>query len=193
MALWNGSNKKDVNLVCKDIVANQMCSSYFRYISATPGWLEDNCASTLLEQSLFDLICVGRQDKHYGPILVQFVEYATPEAITDRIFHALLTLSNAVREDIIVCLSHKLLCPRQLKTLCATDVTFECYYTLAIYQYQHPECSVSDLHETINNFRDSKFGAQLPYLLKEISSSASDNIEKRQLITDYFIQNGCHF
>lgn len=172
------------NTVIADIIENRYNSVYFPLLSENPDWLEENCTVVLSEQLLFELVCLGKNDERYTPILGQFVEYATPEAITDRVFHGLLSFPEAVREEMVIRLSHKSLRPQQLKILCATDVTFECYYTLAIYQYSSPECDVSDLQETVCKFRASKFGDQLPLLLEEVALYRTDCMEKLSFIHD---------
>lgn len=189
MALQNGFNKVDVNLVCEDIVANKMRSCYFKILSEMPDWLEEHGISDLLEQPLFNLICVGKHNARYARILTQFVDYAMPDVITDSVFNALMKLPKGMRDDVVVCLSHKELSPGQLKHLCATNVTFECYYILAIYQFQHSECSNADLQETLCRFKSSIFGEQLPYLLRELLALPSDNIEKRTTIVNMMSAN----
>ena len=174
----------DSNAICIDIIKKRCNSAYFMLLAKNPDWLEENGTSVLSEQLLFEMICLGKRDNRYVPILVQFVDYATPEAITDRVFDELLSFPEAMRGDIIVSLSHKSLCLQQLKVLCATGVTFECFYTLATYQFSNPAYDVSDLQETISKFRTSKFGKQLQILLEEVASYPTDNIEKLTFIHD---------
>lgn len=182
MELFDDSGKADVNLVCRDILVNQKRSEYFALLSANPDWLEENCTAVLSEELLVKLVRLGKKDGAYASVIEQFVDYATPDAITDSVFQDLLSFPEGLRESMVVCLSHKSLRSKQLEVLCAANVTFECYYELAILQYRNPEYDVSALKATIEAFRASKFAEQLPVLLKEIAMYSTDSVEKQSMI-----------
>lgn len=173
-------NRAEVNIVCNDLIQRGTDSPYFAPVSMIPDWLEENCVSALREVYLFDLICSSKQRKLFS-LLLPFVEYADSDAITVRVFRELMNLPESFQNDVIVSLAHKPLSAAQLETLCSKNITFECFYTLAVYQFQQSVYSVHDLRNTLHRFQRSKFGEQLPCLLSELLSLPTNNEEKRLL------------
>ncbi len=178
------NHNKDVNAVCNDLLQNGTASPYFVQLTDEPDWLEENGASSLKEARLFDLICTANRQHTLFPALLQFVEYAAPEAISDRVFSALMNLPAPFRNDVLVSLSHKQLSAAQLEVLCATNITFECYYCLASDQFQQAAYSAEDLRHTLHRFQCSKFGEQMPYLLAELSEQTPSSEEKRRIVEE---------
>lgn len=177
----------EVNMVCNDLIQKGTGSPYFTPISAIPDWLEENCVSVLKEVCLFDLICTSKKRKLFSVVL-PFVEYAASNAITDRVFCELMNLPEPFQNDVIVSLAHKPLSAAQLETLCSRNITFECYYTLAIYQFQESAYSADDLRKTLHKFQHSKFGEQLPCLLSELLRLTPSNEQKRFLAEELMRQ-----
>lgn len=177
----------EINMVCNDLTQNGTDSPYFASVSTIPDWLEENCVSTLKEACLFDLICTSKERKLF-PVVLPFVEYADSNAITDRVFCELMNLPEPFQNDVIVSLAHKQLSAAQLKTLCSNNITFECYYTLAIYQFQESAYSTDDLRKTLHEFQHSKFGEQLPFLVEELRNLPPSNEQKRLLAEEMMNQ-----
>lgn len=178
------NHNKDVNAVCNDLLQNGTASPYFTQLTDEPDWLEENCVSSLNEARLFDLIYTAKWQHTFFSALLQFVEYAAPEAISDRVFSALMNLPTPFRNDVIVSLSHKQLSAAQLEVICATNITFECYYCLASDQFQQAAYSADDLRRTLHRFQCSKFGEQMPYLLAELSERTPSSEEKRRVVEE---------
>lgn len=179
----------EVNIVCSDLIQKGRHSPYFALVSEVPDWLEENCVSALKEASLFDLIRTSKMQNDLFPVLLPFVEYADPGAISDRVFCELMNLSELFQNGVIISLAHKQLSAAQLDTLCSKDITFECYYTLAIEQFQRSTYSDDDLRKTLLRFQHSKFGAQLPCLLAELSSLPPSGKQKQ--LTVETMMNHC--
>ena len=169
----------EVNIVCNDLIQKGCHSPYFTLVFEVPDWLEENCVSALKEAYLFDLIRTSKMQTDLLPILLPFVEYADPGAISDRVFCELMNLPELFQNDLIISLAHKQLSAAQLETLCSKNITFECYYTLAIEQFQRSTYSNDDLRKTLLRFQHSKFGTQLPCLLAELSSLPPSGKEKQ--------------
>lgn len=180
-------NRVEINIVCNDLIRRGTDSPYFAPVSMIPDWLEENCVSALKEVCFFDLICATKQ-RNLLSLLLPFVEYADSDAITDRVFRELINLPESFQNDVIISLSHKPLSAAQLETLCSKNITFECFYTLAIYQFQQSVYSADDLRKTLHRFQRSKFGEQLPCLLSELLSMQPNNEQKRLLAEEMMRQ-----
>ena len=174
----------EVNIVCNDLIQKGCHSPYFTLVSEVPDWLEENCVSMLKEAYLFDLIRISKIQTDLFPILLPFVEYADPNAISDRVFCELMNLPELFQNGVIISLAHKQLSAAQLEMLCSKNITFECYYTLAIEQFQQSTYSDDDLRKTLLRFQHSKFGAQLPCLLAELSSLPPSGSQKRSTVEE---------
>lgn len=178
------AHNMDVNIVCNDFIQKGRHSPYFTLVSEEPDWLEENCVSVLKEACLIELIRISKMQNDLFSILLPFVEYADPTAISDRVFCELMDLPESFQDGVIISLAHKKLSISQLDTLCSKNITFECYYTLAIEQFQQSTYSDNDLRKTLLRFQCSKFGAQLPCLLTELSSLPPSSPQKRLTVEE---------
>ena len=187
MELKNGFSDKllDIGIIATAILREGKQSKYFRAMLRSPDWLEDHAVGELEPGGLLALLNRFGEASGYAEILRQFVECAASTTISDEVFGALMQFPLRQRETWIVSLAHKQLSAKQLWILCQTNVTFECYFTLAIMQYSCSGFDSSALERTLTAFSKSPFGLQLPELLSELTAYSPSSQEKRIVLNQF--------
>lgn len=90
--------------------------------------------------------------------LCDVVDLLSNKSITRTIFHMLLYYPDeSIRTDVLVILAHMNLTLYQLRVLCETEVTFECFYTLGEKLYLEEKVPVNKFESFIEFFSHSKF------------------------------------
>ena len=174
----------DINAIAAAILDGGAQSEYGKRMRHSPDWLEEHADGTLDPGRLLALLHRFGEIGNFTEILRQFIECAAPSTISDEVFDALIAFPRRQRETWIVSLAHKQLSAEQLWALCRTNVTFECYFTLAIMQYSRSDFDYDAFKRTLTAFSESPFAPQLPELLSELAASPASSHEKQALLQE---------
>ena len=129
--------------------------------SVLVSWIQENEGDkeySVEEPILIRLIYYTLLHKKARSILADVVALLSHKSITRTVFHMLLYYPDeAIKIDILVILAHMNLTLYQLRMLCETEITFECFYTLGEKLYLENKISVSKFESFIKFFYHSKF------------------------------------
>ncbi len=155
----------------------------FRRYRKNPDLIEDSFSGELSEQVFLHFVQFSTGSFLAKRILPAVVDAVESQSISDPVFDALLTFPDkAVRESLVVSLSHKCLSVRQLKALCATGQCFECHFELAVRQYQDPDATPEDFREAIALFLNSPFAEMRADLWNELKELPCENPKKLAIL-----------
>lgn len=170
------SNMVKVQNVCEEILGIRRKKFYEKY-SKDPEWIRDHCYGGIKEEIFQRLINSSLYNKNMGELLEAIVEVVNAKSITNAIFQQLYHYPvNCVRKSFWISLSHKKgMTESQLKDLCTTNYTFECFFELAELYYKNKKYTVETFSCFLNDFRMGLYADMYTDMLQELKQSKTKN------------------
>lgn len=174
------NNMVKVQNVCEEILGVRRKKFYHKY-SEDPEWIRDHCYGGIKKETFQRLINNSLHNKNTGELLEAIVEVVDAKSITNIIFQQLYHYPvNCARKSFWISLSHKKgMTESQLKDLCATNYTFECFFELAKLYYKNKGYSVETFSCFLDNFRKGLYSDMYDDMLQELKQTKTKDKEKR--------------
>lgn len=174
------NNMVKVQNVCEEILGIRRKKFYKKY-SEDSEWIRDHCYGRIKKETFQRLINSSLHNKNTGELLEAIVEVVDAKSITNAIFQQLYYYPvNCVRKNFWISLSHKKgMTESQLKDLCATNYTFECFFELAELYYKNKKYSVDTFSCFLDDFRMGLYAGMYADMLQELKQITTQNKAKR--------------
>ena len=138
---------------------------FLQLLDDNPDWIEDNISGEITYSTLSEIIEVGYTDQKYGMFLTYIIELIEGCIIDDFMFDKIVFYPyNDIKEKMLISLAHKSLKENQLCRLCDLEISFECYFELAILYYTESEYQLETLKRFIGRVLESRYS----YIIKEL-------------------------
>ena len=172
----------DVNIVLRDCVNYPHNNKYLVKIKQDPDWLVENCQG-IIDATLFQMLITKAKSYHsILDVVIQTIDYATENDISDTIFNMIMTFPQKDKDNLIIPLSHKSLSEKQLIILCNYGITFEPFYELAIKYYISDIYDIKQFVEFIANFKKGKYGYLYEDMMRELSCYKTNCLSKEMYL-----------
>ena len=154
MQLYRYSADNDLQQIIYKVLDTKTDSVLVSWIQENEGDKEYNVEEPILIRFIYHTLL----HKKAKEVLCDVVNLLSNKSITRTVFHMLLYYPDeSIRTDVLVILAHMNLTLYQLRVLCETEVTFECFYTLGEKLYLDEKVPVNKFEGFIEFFSHSKF------------------------------------
>lgn len=168
-SLANNSLGFNLNLVMDN---SMYIKILLKNLKKNPNWIEDNLIGDIESDTLLKFLRASCRRRKYRIIMPDVIELANASAFNEEVFDFVLHYpEKTLRDELLISLCHKKLKEDQLIVLCEQEISFECYFELAILYYSNTKYQIEDLMRVITTFHNSKYSYMKKELLMDIWSN----------------------
>lgn len=182
-----------INSICiHSINSKSYRKKLYKKLQSDWNYLESHYKQVAISSNILsDFLDLSIHDRYAAEILCQIVEIAEPSSFSNCIFQKIINHPDeAIRNRCIVSLSHQQLPKEFLKDLCATNLCFECYFSLILLAYTDSSISVAELNDAISSFDNSPYSDMWTELIAEIKLVTASCEEKHCLVSNHKTVDG---
>ena len=159
---------------------------FLQLLDDNPNWIEDNINGEITYPTLLKIIGVAYTDQRYGLFLTYIIEIIEGSFIDDFMFNKIIFYPyEDMKERMLISLAHKPLKENQLRCLCDLEISFECYFELAILYYTESGYSLETLKRFIGRILESRYA----YIIKELVAELKEyHVASEKMKYEYIIK-----